>query len=69
MELCVLAFGFALMVGIPIGMLAGITRNKWPDRCISAFALMGFSIPVFVSTVADAVLLVNARVAARVWPF
>lgn len=47
MELCVLAFGFALMVGIPIGMLAGITRNKWPDRCISAFALMGFSIPVF----------------------
>ncbi len=28
-------------------MLAGITRNKWQDRCISALALMGFSIPVF----------------------
>ncbi|HDT4445945.1 TPA: peptide ABC transporter permease, partial [Klebsiella pneumoniae] len=38
MELCILAFGFALMVGIPIGMLAGITRNKWQDRCISALA-------------------------------
>lgn len=47
MELCILAFGFALMVGIPVGMLAGITRNKWQDRCISALALMGFSIPVF----------------------
>src|SRR5690606_12533190 len=47
MELCVLAFGFALMVGIPVGMLAGITRNKWQDRLISALALIGFSIPVF----------------------
>lgn len=26
--LCTLAFGFALMVGIPVDMLAGITRNK-----------------------------------------
>ncbi|EHI8709118.1 peptide ABC transporter permease SapB, partial [Salmonella enterica subsp. enterica serovar Bareilly] len=31
MELCILAFGFALMVGIPVGMLAGVTRSKWPD--------------------------------------
>ncbi|EDW9443045.1 peptide ABC transporter permease SapB, partial [Salmonella enterica subsp. houtenae] len=45
--LCILAFGFALMVGIPVGMLAGITRSKWPDRFISALALLGFSIPVF----------------------
>ncbi len=30
MELCILAFGFALMVGIPVGMLAGVTRSKWP---------------------------------------
>ncbi len=47
MELCVLAFGFALMVGIPVGMLAGIYRNKWQDKFISALALIGFSIPVF----------------------
>ncbi|MTH46353.1 putrescine export ABC transporter permease SapB [Intestinirhabdus alba] len=46
-ELCVLAFGFALVVGIPIGMLAGVTRYKWQDRFISALALTGFSIPVF----------------------
>ena len=47
MELCILAFGFALLVGIPVGMLAGIARNKWQDKVISAFALLGFSIPVF----------------------
>jgi cationic peptide transport system permease protein len=47
MELCVLAFGFALLVGIPVGMLAGIMRNKWQDNVISALALLGFSIPVF----------------------
>ncbi|ECF6093691.1 peptide ABC transporter permease SapB [Salmonella enterica subsp. salamae] len=47
MELCILAFGFALMVGIPVGMLAGVTRSKWPDRFISSLALLGFSIPVF----------------------
>ena len=47
MELCILAFGFALLVGIPVGMLAGIMRYKWQDKFISALALLGFSIPVF----------------------
>ncbi|MCT4706439.1 putrescine ABC transporter permease SapB [Enterobacteriaceae bacterium H11S18] len=47
MELCLLAFGLALLIGIPVGMLAGITRNKWQDQLISALALVGFSIPVF----------------------
>ncbi|GHD91804.1 peptide ABC transporter permease SapB [Pseudocitrobacter sp. RIT415] len=47
MELCLLAFGFALLVGIPVGMVAGITRNKWQDKLISALALVGFSVPVF----------------------
>lgn len=47
MELCIFAFGLALVIGIPVGMLAGITRHKWQDNLISAFALMGFSIPVF----------------------
>jgi len=47
MELCILAFSFALLIGIPVGMLAGIMRNKWQDNVISALALLGFSIPVF----------------------
>jgi len=47
MELCVLAFALALLIGIPVGMMAGIMRNKWQDRFISGLALVGFSIPVF----------------------
>ncbi|EOC1327213.1 peptide ABC transporter permease SapB [Cronobacter dublinensis] len=47
MELCFLAFGLALLVGIPVGMAAGILRHKWQDKLISALALLGFSIPVF----------------------
>ena len=47
MELCILAFGSALLVGIPVGMLAGVMRGRWQDKAISAVALLGFSIPVF----------------------
>lgn len=47
MELCILAFGLALLIGIPVGMLAGIMRNKLQDKFISGLALVGFSIPVF----------------------
>lgn len=47
MELCILAFGSALVVGIPVGMLAGVMRGRWQDKAISAVALLGFSIPVF----------------------
>lgn len=46
-ELCVLAFSLSLLVGIPLGVTAGVMRNKTPDIIISAFALVGFSIPVF----------------------
>ncbi|VFS54966.1 Peptide transport system permease protein sapB [Kluyvera cryocrescens] len=65
MELCIMAFGFALLVGIPVGMLAGITRNKWQDKVISFFALLGFSIPVFwLALLLTLFFLVNARLVA-----
>ncbi|PKH26804.1 peptide ABC transporter permease SapB [Enterobacterales bacterium CwR94] len=47
LELCVLAFTLALLLGIPLGIIAGITRNKWQDKTISALALLGFSMPIF----------------------
>lgn len=47
MELCLLAFTLALLIGIPAGVLAGVMRNRWQDQLISALALIGFSIPVF----------------------
>ncbi len=30
MELCILAFGFALLIGIPVGMIAGVMRTYGP---------------------------------------
>jgi len=47
LELCMMAFALALIVGIPLGIAAGVMRNKWQDKTISALALLGFSMPVF----------------------
>lgn len=46
-ELCILAFFLALLVGIPLGLTAGAMCGKWPDLAISTLALLGFSIPIF----------------------
>ena len=47
LELCFLSFSLAMLVGIPLGMLAGVMHHKWQDKVISALALLGFSLPVF----------------------
>lgn len=47
LELCILAFALAMAAGIPLGIAAGVMRNKWQDKAISALALLGFSMPVF----------------------
>jgi len=47
LELCILAFGLAMATGIPLGIAAGVMRNKWQDKTISVLALLGFSMPVF----------------------
>ncbi len=69
MELCILAFGFALIVGIPVGMIAGITRHKWQDNLINAIALLGFSIPVFWLALLLTLLFTHTRLVARFWAF
>nr|WP_216660429.1 MULTISPECIES: putrescine export ABC transporter permease SapB [unclassified Brenneria] len=46
-ELCLLAFILSLLVGIPLGITAGVMQNKGPDIVISTLALIGFSLPVF----------------------
>ncbi|MCG8707952.1 peptide ABC transporter permease SapB [Brenneria sp. 4F2] len=46
-ELCLLAFALSLMVGIPLGITAGVMKNKGADIIISTLALIGFSLPVF----------------------
>jgi cationic peptide transport system permease protein len=47
LELCLLSFTLALLIGIPLGVVAGVWRNKKADKIISTLALFGFSVPVF----------------------
>lgn len=46
--LVVAATAVALMLGIPLGILAARARHTWLDPMISALAVVGFSVPVFV---------------------
>lgn len=47
LELCFVAFIIALIIGIPLGTIAGIRRGHLPDTFISSITLITFSIPVF----------------------
>lgn len=46
-ELASYALIISLTVGIPLGLLAAIRQDRWLDRLISAFARVGFSLPIF----------------------
>ncbi|MEH0876155.1 putrescine export ABC transporter permease SapB [Pectobacterium cacticida] len=46
-ELCLLAFTLSLLIGIPLGIIAGVMQNRGADIVISTLALIGFSLPVF----------------------
>jgi oligopeptide transport system permease protein len=47
-ELGLISLGVALVVGLPLGVLAAIRRNTWADYLCSSFALFGVCIPTFV---------------------
>ena len=46
-ELCFIAFVISLMIGIPIGTLAGMRQGKWIDTAISFTSMSGYSAPIF----------------------
>jgi peptide/nickel transport system permease protein len=39
---------FAVIVAVPMGVLAAWKAHTWVDRLVMVFAVMGFSVPVFV---------------------
>ncbi|MCM0147232.1 ABC transporter permease subunit [Photobacterium galatheae] len=47
LELCFFAFILSLLIGIPLGTLAGVKRGRWIDTCISSLTLVGYSLPLF----------------------
>ncbi len=46
-ELSVAAMAFALAAGLPLGVLAAVRLNRWPDHAARFIALIGTSVPVF----------------------
>nr|WP_240646141.1 ABC transporter permease [Georgenia sp. SYP-B2076] len=46
-ELVFFALVVALVVGIPLGMLAGYLRDRWPDALLRILAILCYATPVF----------------------
>lgn len=46
--LATLALLFALVVGVPLGILAATQPNRWPDRTAIGLSLIGVAVPSFV---------------------
>ncbi|SFT21740.1 ABC transporter permease [Paenibacillus sp. BC26] len=41
------AIGLAVLLSIPLGLLAGAYRNKWVDKLINFLSYIGISVPLF----------------------
>ena len=39
---------FALVVGVPAGIISALNQNKWQDNVVMAIAIIGVSVPNFV---------------------
>ncbi len=48
LSLAMLTLFFAVAVAVPLGTIAAWRSGSWIDRAIMGFAVMGFSVPVFV---------------------
>ena len=47
LELSLCAIVFAVLFGIPAGIVAAVKRGKWPDQMLMSTALVGYSMPIF----------------------
>jgi len=46
-ELTLAAMTIAILVGVPLGVSAGVSQNRWPDHYSRVLALLGGSVPSF----------------------
>ncbi len=47
LELVVLSISFAVLLGVPLGMLGAVFQNKVPDQTIRFIAVSGVALPMF----------------------
>lgn len=48
LKLAVVSFSLAILIGVPLGVLAAVHRNTFLDRLTMGFAIAGYTIPNFV---------------------
>ena len=48
LSLGVTALALALLTGIPLGVIAAVRRNRWPDHIAMTIALIGICVPNFI---------------------
>lgn len=47
LELSLVALGWSVLLGVPIGVLAALKRRRWPDHLLMSTSLVGYSMPIF----------------------
>ena len=47
LELTFAALLFATLVGIPLGVIAGVNHNRWPDFALRMFSITGLAVAAF----------------------
>jgi peptide/nickel transport system permease protein len=48
LSLMILTLLISVSVAVPLGVVAAARQGSWVDRAVSSFAVLGFSLPVFV---------------------
>jgi oligopeptide transport system permease protein len=64
-QLGVMAFILAVMVGIPLGIFAALGHNRWPDYLSTSLSIVGISTPSFVLAI---LLIVVFAVQLKMFP-
>jgi peptide/nickel transport system permease protein len=47
LELTFAALSLAILVGIPLGVIAGVNHNRWPDFALRLFSITGVAVAAF----------------------
>ncbi len=47
LELAIYAVVVALIIGIPLGLIAAYKRDRWPDAVLRIFAILAYATPIF----------------------
>ena len=64
-QLGIMAFFLSIIVGIPLGILAALGHNRWPDYLTTSVSIIGIATPSFIIAI---LLIIVFSVTIRVVP-